>query len=642
MSRFRPVVTTLIVLAVFLIPSGWSDAAGQPPAAPACRHFVETGRYLCEPFLGFWETNDGLAQFGLPITAPIEDPESVVDLSGTVQYFERQRLEFTSDDDGAMRPPTLGRLGVEVLESRGRQWRSFPTADPTRDDYFPETGHAIDPLFRDFWTGHGLDLGNPAVSLRESLALFGFPISELMIETNSSLDRVVVQWYERARLEYHPDYPPGSRVQLGRLGVELGVVEPAPSVRLELVADGLTAPVALVEPPDDSGLRFIVDQIGLVRVLNPDGVLLDQAFLDLRDRMVLPSPGYDERGLLGLAFHPEYATNSKLYVHYSAPLRSGAPEGWNHTSHISEFEVSPSSSAQVDPSSERVLLRIDQPHWAHNGGAIAFGPDGYLYIGLGDGGHGGDEGSGHVDDWYPTNNGGNGQDIEANLLGSILRIDVDGDGGYAIPPDNPFVDRPGLDEIWAYGFRNPFRFSFDAGGNGQLFVGDVGQDSWEEINIVEAGRNYGWNVREGSGCYYNVQPAPAIPCPASDPYGRPLIPPVMEFSNSGSAGGGPGRAVIGGYVYRGAEHQSMYGAYIFGSWSQDWNDPSGRIFLARHPPGVAGQWPFQPLEIAGNSTAVLDEYLLGFGQDRSGELYILTTGSLGPSGVSGKVYRLAR
>ncbi|MBS3784506.1 MAG: PQQ-dependent sugar dehydrogenase, partial [Anaerolineae bacterium] len=273
-----------------------------------------------------------------------------------------------------------------------------------------------------------------------------------------------------------------------------------PILGLELAAEGLTAPVDMGTAGDGSGRLFIVDQIGLIRVLTAEGELLDEPFLDIRDRMVRLNPGYDERGLLGLAFHPDYETNGLFYVYYSAPLRAGAPSGWNHSSHLSSFAVSGENENRADAASEQVLLQVDQPQGNHNGGEIAFGPEGYLYVALGDGGAANDVGTGHVEDWYEANQGGNGQDVEENLLGSILRIDVDGAHPYAVPQENPFADNGGQGEIWAYGFRNPYRFSFDAEGDRELFVADVGQNLWEEVSIATEGGNYGWNVREGTHC----------------------------------------------------------------------------------------------------------------------------------------------
>ena len=616
-------------------------AAAQTAPATDCSLIGETGRYICEPFLSYWSANRGIETFGFPITGRVEDRETNQAEGAMTQYFERQRLEHHPDLAGTPYEVSLGRLGVEVLEKNGRLWEHFIRGNPEAEHYFQETGHTIDPLFIDYWTTHGLDFGDPGVSFRESLALFGLPISELMIETNSSFDQVVVQWFERARFEYHLRNPPDSRILLGRLGAELDFAEPIPEVRLELVAEGFTTPVALVPSPDDTGRIFVVDQNGLISIVSADGAVLDPPFADLRDHMVELSGGYDERGLLGLAFHPDFRENSLVYIHYSAPLRPGAPPDWNHTGHISEFRVSDDNPDALDLASERVLLQVDQPHWAHNGGSIAFGPDGYLYIGLGDGGHGGDVGTGHVDDWYETNRGGNGQDIESNLLGSILRIDVDVEEGYGIPGDNPFVEETGLDEIWAYGFRNPYRFSFDTGGDRQLFVGDVGQDRWEEINIAQAGGNYGWNVREGFGCFFTDAADQAPFCPDEDPSGAALLDPILEMANSGSPGGGISRAILGGYLYRGTEMPGLYGHYIFGSWSDEWNLPSGRIFFARHPASGQARWEFQQLEMDIAVDGALDHYLVGLGQGLDGELYVLTTDTLGPSGTTGRVYRLA-
>jgi glucose/arabinose dehydrogenase len=617
-------------------------AEAQSESAGDCRLLTETGRYLCEPFLSMWELNGGIAAFGFPITDPFRQYDEARTEQIVVQYFERQRMEYHRERAGTLYQVTLGRIGVDALRSQGRDWRSFPVADQESLNYFPETRHIIDPLFHDFWTRHGLELGDPGISFRESLALFGYPISELTIETNSSGDQVVVQWYERARLEFHPSNDLESRVLTGRLGAELGIEEPSPAVALKLVADGLGSPVALVPAADDSGRLFIVDRIGLIRVLTKDGVLLDEPFIDVRDRMAVLDPGFDERGLLGFAFHPEFPDNGLFYVHYSAPLRIGAPGGWNHTARIAEFRVSEDDPSKADLTSERIIMQVDEPHWAHNGGTLVFGPDGYLYIGLGDGGHGGDVGLGHVEDWYAPNRGGNGQDVEANLLGSILRIDVNAEDGYGIPADNPFVNRAGLDEIWAFGFRNPYRISFDLAGEHALFVADVGQDRWEEVNIVQAGGNYGWNVKEGSHCYYNAleEGAPVPACPDHDADGNVLIDPIIEFSNSGAPEGGLGRAVIGGFVYRGDDIVELYGKYLFGSWSQDWFDPGGRILIARRPSGAGVRWELQTLQVDQAPDGLLNHYLLGFGQDHDGELYVLTSDALGPTGTSGRVYRL--
>lgn len=418
------------------------------------------------------------------------------------------------------------------------------------------------------------------------------------------------------------------------------VVDPGgeEGIGLELVADGLRAPVALAEAPDASGRLFIADQTGVIRVIDSSG-LRDEPFLDLRDRMIDLNPGFDERGLLGLAFHPDYATNGRFYVYYSRPLSAGAPAGWNHTSRISEFRVS-SDPLMADAASERTILEVDQPQFNHNAGTLAFGGDGFLYISLGDGGGADDNRLGHVEDWYAFNDGGNGQDITDNLLGSILRIDVDGGNPYGVPADNPFVGSAGLDEIWAYGFRNPYRMSFDMGGTGELYVGDAGQNLWEEISIVERGGNYGWNVKEGTHCFDAANPN-TMPssCPDDEPGAGPLIDPIIEFAHSNQPGG-LAVVIVGGHVYRGTELPELAGQYVFGAWSTSFSVPDGRVYVAQ--PAASGLWSFEELMFTNTPSGRLNHFVLSFGQDSEGEVYILTSDSAAPAGGSGKVYRLVR
>lgn len=409
---------------------------------------------------------------------------------------------------------------------------------------------------------------------------------------------------------------------------------------LSLFADGLTAPVSMAEAPDGSGNLFIVDQIGLIRVVTPDGTLQEEPFLDLQDRLVALREGYDERGLLGLAFHPDYASNGRFFVYYSAPLRPEAPGDWSHTSHLSEFRVS-ADQLRADQSSELVLMQVDQPQGNHNGGTLAFSPrDGYLYLSLGDGGGANDTGTGHVEDWYEENEGGNAQNITANLLGKIIRIDVDAGNPYGIPADNPFVGTEGLDEIYAYGFRNPYRFSFDMRGNNRLYAGDAGQELWEEVSIVEKGGNYGWNVKEGTHCFDAENPEnPPADCPDTDGYGNPLIDPVIEFRNT-KQGNGLGLVVVGGYVYWGMEQPTLKSQYLFGSWSSSFGSPDGRVFASRTRTASSGLWDFEEVLFSNTPNGKLNAYLLAFGQDAAGEVYVLTSGTSGPSGQSGKVYKI--
>src|SRR5688572_24165626 len=244
------------------------------------------------------------------------------------------------------------------------------------------------------------------------------------------------------------------------------------AIGVEVVADGFVSPVQLVHAPGNNGRRFVIDQIGIIYGLTPSGNVMPHPFLDLRDRITELRPQGDERGLLGLAFHPDFFRNGRFFVFYTAPPRAGAPAGFNNTITISEFRARGAQQIEADPGSERIILHVDHPQANHNGGTIAFGPDAYLYISIGDGAGRDDEGLSHVEDWYTENAGGNGQDITSNLLGNILRIDVDGAAPYGIPSDNPFVGKPGLDEIYAYGLRNPYRMAFDPGGSHMLLSMD--------------------------------------------------------------------------------------------------------------------------------------------------------------------------
>ena len=313
------------------------------------------------------------------------------------------------------------------------------------------------------------------------------------------------------------------------------------AIHLDLVADGLTDPIGITNAGDASGRLFVNERGGVIRVINRDGTLRPQPFVDLSDRVL---PG-GERGLLGVAFHPHFADNGRLFVHYS---RAG-----DGATVVSELRAS-ADRQMADASSERVLLTVAQPFSNHNGGQLAFGPDGYLYLGLGDGGSGGDP--------Y-----GNGQNPDV-LLGKILRLDVDGPHAdrraYGLPADNAYGPRgpnpgTGAPEIWALGLRNPWRFSFDDQ-TGDLYIGDVGQGSWEEIDRqpagATAGRNYGWNETEGMHCYTEG-------CDRSK-----FVDPIAEYGHAGT----PDCAVTGGDVYRGDAQPQLRGVYLLGDYC------SGRIW----------------------------------------------------------------
>lgn len=419
---------------------------------------------------------------------------------------------------------------------------------------------------------------------------------------------------------------------------------PVGSYDLKLIADNFVSPVTVVDAPDGTKRLFVVDEVGKVWIINAGGVRMPNPFIDISSKIVSLMPDYDERGLLGLAFHPNFRNNGKFYLFYTAPPRAGGPEpgaSWDNLTRISEFKVSQGNPNQADLSSERVILEANHPELNHDGGTIAFGPDGYLYISIGDGGNKDDIGPGHVDDWYKINAGGNGQDVQQNLLGNILRIDVDSrteDRNYGIPADNPFVNAPGKDEIYAYGFRNPYRFSFDLGGAHWLFAGDAGQSLYEEIDVVTKGGNYGWNVKEGTHCFSTDNDLEERnSCPVADSAGNPLIDPVIEVNNNDNPKGGLTIAIVGGNVYRGSSIPSLFGKYIFGFLSADETEPEGKILMAK--PSAIGLWSFEELKLKSFPNN-LGQFLKGFGQSLDGEIYATTSKQIGPQGSTGKVYKL--
>jgi glucose/arabinose dehydrogenase len=359
------------------------------------------------------------------------------------------------------------------------------------------------------------------------------------------------------------------------------------------VTSGLAAPLVATHAGDGSGRIFVAQQAGQIRIVRA-GVPGPTPFLNLGNGGLNRAVTGGERGLLGLAFHPQFSTadaqgEGKFYVYYSA----SSVLGGNHDSVVSEFRTSPDPDL-AEGTSERELLRFRQPFLNHNGGDIHFGPDdGLLYIATGDGGSGGD----------PQNNAQN----LASLLGKILRIDVDGsdspNGQYGIPAANPFSGQAGArPEIYAYGLRNPYRFSFDNGPTpktaDRLFAGDVGQSRWEEVDLVTRGGNYGWRIREG-----------AHPFNTSDANPGDLIDPIAEYANDATAD-----SVIGGFVYRGTRYPSLEGRYIFG-------DLTGRMLVLDETEGV---FELSDLEVGGGNPP----NIIGFGQDETGELYVLTFGAM--------------
>jgi glucose/arabinose dehydrogenase len=349
---------------------------------------------------------------------------------------------------------------------------------------------------------------------------------------------------------------------------------------LEEVTGGLQVPIGIAHAGDGSDRLFILEKAGRIRIVR-DGALLDAAFLDITGRV--GSQG-SEQGLLGLAFHPAYVDNGYLFVSYTDRRGDTA---------ISRFRASGGDPNRADPASEVMLLQQAQPARNHNGGHLAFGPDGYLYVGLGDGGGAGDT--------YA--NGQNG----GTLLGAMLRLDVDGGDGYAVPMDNPFTGNPDVrDEIWAIGLRNPWRYSFDRA-TGDLYIGDVGQNVYEEINFQptssSGGENYGWPIMEGLHCY-----------PADGSCSQQgLTLPVFEYDHA------DGCSATGGYVYRGQRFPALQGIYLLGDYC------SGRIWgLAR---AADGRW--QAAEMA-----QIPMQIASFGEDDAGEVYLVDMGG-------GSLYRVA-
>jgi len=347
-------------------------------------------------------------------------------------------------------------------------------------------------------------------------------------------------------------------------------------LRMVEVARGLDSPVHLAAPPGDPRL-FVVEQPGRIRVIE-NGELLREPFLDIRDRV---SSG-GERGLLSVAFHPRYAQTGFLYVNYTD--RGG-------DTRVERYRVGADRN-RADPASARLVIAIDQPYSNHNGGLVAFGPDAKLYVGMGDGGAGGD----------PLGHGQNA----ATLLGDLLRLDVDAAEPYAIPPDNPFVGQAGKrGEIWATGMRNPWRFAWDRG-TGLLYVADVGQNAWEEINVVPAGSgglNYGWNLMEGDHCYRGSG--------GCDRTG--LVIPVSEYSHA------EGCSVTGGHVYRGRALPALRGHYFYADWCEGW------VRSLRYDGRRAVDHRTWEVGDVGN--------VASFGEDAAGELYLAS--------ANGRVYRLA-
>jgi glucose/arabinose dehydrogenase len=449
-------------------------------------------------------------------------------------------------------------------------------------------------------------------------------------------------------------------------GLGTRVPDPIPTVitkgnvpiGLKTVAKGYVTPVTATFAPNDKNHLFVVEQNGKIWSLQVGGnqghdgggkrLLANLGFLGLN--LGCFGINYDERGLFGLAFHPNYRKNGLLYTYQSQPHLGVAKLGADqcdssvpdHDNVVTEWKVkNPGrNNAKIDMSSPRELLRVDHPQFNHNGGELRFGPDGMLYVSIGDGGNADDQGAGH------TAPGGNAQDL-TNLHGKILRIDpLAGSAlpGYRIPTDNPFVNTAGArGEIWAYGFRNPYKMSFDVS-IGQLYVADVGQNDVEEIDIVQRGGNYGWPVKEGTFAFDQNGTADGF---VTADIISGFVDPIAEYDHCvppaalvGACPKKEGVAIVGGFVYRGKAIKKLRGRYVFGNYSTDFNTSDGRLFY------LDGQNQVKEFRIDGK--AKLGMSVLGIGQDARGELYVLgksgakpgNTGITDPKNKKGVVSKL--
>jgi hypothetical protein len=441
------------------------------------------------------------------------------------------------------------------------------------------------------------------------------------------------------------------------------------SVGLRTVAKGLVSPVYATVAPGVRHRLYVVDQVGRIWAVDTSRshyghrrLFADLSPLLVRLGDVSPGSRYDERGLLGLAFSPDYRRTGKLYTYQTEPYSrradfstepgnrdncraysaSGTPPFRPRPCQnvVTEWRVHDPDdpNTTVDPSSMRELMRIDKPFYNHNGGTLAFGPDGYLYLSLGDGGFGDDQGPGHVP-------GGNAQSLApGNVLGKILRIDPNGhnsaNGRYGIPAGNPFVGRRGADEIWAYGLRNPYRISFDPPTR-RLYAADTGQDNIEEVDVIHRGADYGWRVKEGTFAFHPGSPTSSDDSWVTDPGPTPrLTNPIAEYDHTGPHGSVNGEASVGGFVYRGSALPRLDGRYVFGDYSReaDTFGPAARLWYVnrnRDP-----RHAVTAIRVDGKTSLPL--LLLGFGRDAGGELYLMGNTNGQVTGHTGVVYRLVR
>lgn len=390
--------------------------------------------------------------------------------------------------------------------------------------------------------------------------------------------------------------------------------------KLELakVVGGLNKPLAMAQAKGDNRL-FVLEQEGLIKVLEK-GAITD-VILDLTQRIVPLNKDYDERGLLGLAFHPNFMQNRKFYVAFSVPIDEDSLKTYPNYSHINvieEFIAPKNNTEKVKPNSGRRITTLPWPHFNHNGHWIGFGPDNKLYVSTGDGGY--------KTEWTPETiaDSYNSQKLD-NYFGKILRIDVDAKDigkSYKIPTDNPMVKlKSALPEIWAFGLRDPWRCSFDTAGSKQLFCGDVQQDSYESIKIIIKGKNMGWPVVEGIMRCFNWESSQSAPTKCEK---ENINPAIIEYPNCTAV---PqqckGISVAGGYVYRGT-NAKLFGKYIFGDWSKRFDQNDGQIFIASS--SNQNNWSMEFPSVTMKEMPANNKlpYILAFAQDSKGEIYVLT------------------
>jgi uncharacterized protein (TIGR03118 family) len=518
---------------------------------------------------------------------------------------------------------------VGTITVQGAQGPSVSITSPTNNASFVAPGNVLieasatggQPIWKVDFFDNGVLLGD------DDVAPYSF--SANLAAGSHSLTAMVTDWANATAMSA------AVNVTVGGGGTKIDDPIPAKiakgniTIELHTVIEGLVSPIGMAMPDDGSGRIFVYDQIGLIHIVT-NNAKMDAPLLDVRSRLVPLDPGYDERGLLGVATHPNFAQHPLVYTYTSEPngpmadfmIMPPPPATNDHQSVIAEWHIDPANPNRLDPSSRREVLRIDKPESNHNGGTLRFGADGFLYFTVGDGGAADDQGEGHSP-------GGNGQD-KMKILGKISRIDVDArnsaNGQYGVPTDNPFVgEASSVKEIFAWGLRNPYSFSFDRQ-NGDLLLADVGQNDVEEADKIIKGGNFGWPIKEGS-FYFDpngtnngfVTTVPVRAVPAD------LIDPIAEFDHD------EGDAIIGGYVYRGAALSALSGKYLFASWGE-FEGPTGRLFY------LDGA-DTKELRI-GSSDRALGMWVKGYGEDASGEVYVFGSTNLGPTGTSGKMLKI--